>query len=332
MQTLVRYGWSPKLQFQLDSTTQSVQPARVINDNGETMEVITENGPRMVRVPHALDRPCVGDWVGLEHNEHQIRVSHLFERQTLLLRKAPGTSTRRQPIGANIHTAFITTSANKDFSLRRIERMLAALASASIRPVVLLTKADLTTSIKVFERETRQVSGDGVVLSISAQTGEGLNALYDQLRPGETHVLIGSSGVGKSTLVNRLLGTEQQAVLPIRADGTGCHATTRRELFALPRWGALLMDTPGMREFALGDDTNMGAAFTDVEGLMSDCRFRNCTHTVEPGCGVLDALDSGVLDPGRWVSYAKLKRELKHLQKRDSARELKEKRAARRRR
>jgi len=257
--------------------------------------------------------------VGLQTRSDSLWVNHIFTRQNLLLRKAVGTSSRRQAMAANVDTAFIATSANQEFNVRRIERMVATLRSTAIQPILVLTKADLAPCVDTFAEEARDVVGSIDIVAISTLTGQGLSDLVHLIKPGVTHMLLGSSGVGKSTLVNWLLGDARQTVLPTRGDDTGRHATTRRELFVLPNHNALLIDTPGMREFGLGNQEELGSTFAEIEALTSECRFRDCAHRTEPGCAVLEALDSGAILESRWRAYNKLRRELNHLDRRDRA-------------
>jgi ribosome biogenesis GTPase len=245
-------------------------------------------------------------------------------RRTAFVRKAADTVQTLQVIAANIDVAFVVASMNADLKGRRLERYLAAAWQSGARPVVVLTKADLADDPDEAVAQVLAVAGGAPVLAVSAVTGEGMAALAAHLQPGETCVLVGSSGVGKSTLVNALAGETLMDTGAIR----GRHTTTHRELSPLPG-GALIIDTPGLRELGLMDaDEGLGAAFEDIEALAAECRFKDCGHTSEPGCAVRAALDAGNLDPGRWRNFQKLKRELSHQERKEdrSAREAERKR------
>jgi ribosome biogenesis GTPase len=216
-----------------------------------------------------------------------------------------------QVVAANIDVALLTTSLNADFSPRRLERYLANAYEGGASPVIVLTKADIGEDIEGKLEEAEAIAFGVPVLVVSAVTGEGMDALAAYLKPGETAVLLGMSGAGKSTLVNGLAGEELMVTQEIIAEGArGKHTTTHRELIRLPS-GALLLDTPGMREIGVfGADVGVEAVFGDIDVLALDCRFSDCRHEREPGCAVREALRDGSLDEGRWKSWQKLQREL----------------------
>jgi ribosome biogenesis GTPase len=255
--------------------------------------------------------PAVGDWVAAEVVGEERAILHLvLPRRGVFSRKAPGKRVEEQVIAANVDLAFLVTALDMDFSPRRLERYLAQCWDSGVSPVIVLNKADECEGVVARVAEAERVAIGVPVIALSARTGQGMEALGAMLSPGKTIVLLGSSGVGKSTLVNRLLLEEKQATRPTReADSKGRHTTTARELFRLPG-GALLMDTPGLREFALWNvDSGIGETFADIEELARACKFGNCRHEGEPGCAVRAAVDSGALDEARVENRKKLERE-----------------------
>jgi ribosome biogenesis GTPase / thiamine phosphate phosphatase len=255
--------------------------------------------------------PAVGDWVAAEIIGDERAILHwVLPRRGVFSRKAPGKRVEQQVIAANVDMAFLVAALDMDFSPRRLERYLAQCWDSGVRPVIVLNKADDCDDIAAHVAETERVAIGVPVIALSARTGQGMEALESLLSPGKTMVLLGSSGVGKSTLLNRLLREDKQATRPTReADSKGRHTTTARELFRLPG-GALLVDTPGLREFALWNvDAGLVETFADIEELARNCRFGDCRHEEEPGCAVRAAVESGVLDEGRVENRKKLERE-----------------------
>jgi ribosome biogenesis GTPase len=255
----------------------------------------------------------------------------VLPRRSAIVRKAAGNPTEAQVVGANIDTVFLVTSLNDDLNLRRLERYLATAWESGAQPAILLTKADLCEDAAAAVLEVQAIAFGVPVHAVSTVTGEGLAELDAYLGEGKTVALIGSSGVGKSTLVNRLAGREVLATQEIReSDGRGRHTTSHRELVPLPG-GGLVLDTPGMRELQLWETTDgMQEAFDDVEELVAVCRFADCAHGVEPGCAVQAALADGSLAPERYESWVKLQRELEHLERRQGGLAAAEARKARR--
>ncbi len=258
--------------------------------------------------------PATGDWVLAEWqpNMDAARIHAVIDRRSVLIRRAAGERAADQVIGANIDFTWMVTSLNQDLNLRRIERYLALAWDGGTRPVLILTKIDLATKDEIERaRDELSVVAAGVDTHwVSSETGAGIPELLATLRPGETAALIGSSGVGKSTLTNQLLGNQRLETGAIRlGDDKGKHTTTARHLIELPN-GALLMDTPGMRELALADHSaGISASFSEIERLERSCRFTDCLHDTEPGCAVRAAIDSGELDSERIESHRKLQRE-----------------------
>ena len=255
--------------------------------------------------------PAVGDWVAAEIvGEERAMLHWVLPRRGVFSRKAPGKRVEQQVIAANVDMAFLVAALDLDFSPRRLERYLAQCWDSGVSPAIVLNKADECDDVAAHVAEAERVAIGAPVLAVSARTGQGMVALEGHLSPGKTIVLLGSSGVGKSTLVNRLLHEDAQAVRPTReSDSKGRHTTTARQIFRLP-CGALLMDTPGLREFAPWKvDAGITETFADIEELARRCRFSNCRHEGEPGCAVRAATQSGALDEARVENRKKLERE-----------------------
>ena len=256
------------------------------------------------------DYPAVGDYVMVNCADPDTAIIHqVLPRKSLFVRKAAGTSKTEQVVAANIDTVFLCMSLNNDFNLRRLERYLAVAWESGADPVVVLTKADLCADLPQKQREVGAIAMGVEILTTSAMESDGYRQIMPYITEGRTVAFVGSSGVGKSTLINRLLGEERLATDGLRNDDKGHHTTTHRELLFLPN-GAMVIDTPGMRELGMWDAASgVEQTFGDIEELAARCRFRNCSHTSEPGCAVRAALESGHLDAGRWLSYQKLKNE-----------------------
>ena len=261
-------------------------------------------------VRSASDYPAVGDYVMVSDAGSDTEViHHVLPRKSLFVRRAAGTSKTEQAAAANIDTVFLCMSLNSDFNLRRLERYLTAAWESGAEPVVLLTKADLCGDIFQKQLEAESIAIGVNVLTATDRDPDGYCQILPYITEGKTVAFLGSSGVGKSTLINRLLGEELLPTGSLRNDDKGHHTTTHRELLFLPN-GAMVIDTPGMRELGIWDAASgIEQTFSDIEDLASRCRFRNCSHTNEPGCAVRAAIRSGELDSGRWQSYQKLKKE-----------------------
>jgi ribosome biogenesis GTPase len=256
------------------------------------------------------DFPAVGDWVLAEPLDSGGAVIHsLLERRSKISRKTAGVRTDEQIIAANVDVAFLVTSLNRDLNLRRIERYLAVIWDSGATPAIILSKADLADDSSTLAEEVQAIAPAVEVLVTSAASGEGLADIQRLVGRGRTAVFVGSSGVGKSTLVNRLLSDDVQIVRGIRDDGRGRHTTTSRQMMVLPS-GGMVIDTPGLRELQLWDaEAGIGQVFADIDDLVAQCSFTDCSHGTDPGCAVQVALGDGSLDLDRLDSYRKLQRE-----------------------
>ena len=316
------YGWSEFFAAAFAELGDgALEPARVVLASGGSYRLARETGESSGtlsgrfrhRAVAGEDYPTVGDWVAID--PAGLRIEHLLPRRTKLSRKVAGRKTREQVVAANIDVVFAAMGLDSDFNPRRLERFLATVWESGAVPVVLLTKLDLCSELAEREREIEDVAAGVEVIASSALDGRGIDDLQSRLRPGETSVLVGSSGVGKSTIINRLMGKETQKTREVRAgDSRGRHATSHRELFVLPG-GSLLIDNPGVREIQLfGSEESLERAFEDIAAHAAECRFSDCTHRSEPGCAVLAALAEGALSEERLESFRGLQRELRYLQ------------------
>lgn len=256
-----------------------------------------------------VERPVVGDWVAIVDDDRNAVIHHVLPRRTLLRRRAAASETGVQRIAANVDLVFVVTSVSRDLNPRRLERYLAAVLDSGAAPLLVLNKTDLVEDPRPLAEAMVDVALGAPLFLVSARTGAGIEALRRRVGPGVTAALIGSSGVGKSSLANRLLGHDVQTIREVRDDGKGRHTTTRRELLPLPG-GGLLIDTPGMREVGLVDEERgVEAAFADLAELAAGCRFRDCGHATEPGCALRAAVDDGELDADRLESFLRLQQE-----------------------
>ncbi len=276
------------------------------------------SGKLRLAADQGADWPAVGDWVVAElHGEGTTAVIQaVLPRRSKFVRKSPGKKMEEQVIAANADTALLVSALDGDFNPRRVERYLAQCWESGAKPVIVLNKADACEDARGKAAEMERVALGTSVCVVSAKTGDGFSELEEFLKAGQTLVLLGSSGVGKSTIANRLLGQTVQEVQPVlENDSRGRHTTTARELFVLPG-GALLMDTPGLREMQLWDaEDGVAQVFADIDALAGECRFGDCRHEREPGCAVEAALDAGTLDPARLENRRKLMREQEFLRR-----------------
>lgn len=265
------------------------------------------------QVESSVDLPCVGDWVGVQyHNNDTAAIIHeVFPRKTFLRRKSAGEKVDFQMIAANIDVAFIVQSCHFDFNVRRMDRYLVMATDGGVEPFVVLTKTDLITPEEL-EQKLAAIGSSTItarVLALSNITGIGFDEFQQVLASGRTYCLLGSSGVGKTTLINRLIGKDAFDTKAVSGTGEGIHTTARRQLIALNQ-GSMLIDTPGMRELGLlGASEGVNQGFQEIFRLSLECRYPNCSHTQEPGCAVRAAVTSGLLNEDRYSSYMKLKKE-----------------------
>lgn len=315
--TLEELGWNEDLEAAFSRYTGPYTAGRVACRHKTVFDVLVPQGLVRVGVSGALRRlgkvPAVGDFVVmLDQPETGARmIVDILPRRSMLSRGAPGEGGAEQAIAANVDIVFIVTAAGADFNLRRLERYLAVVHASGARPVIVINKADLADDPAAVAADASEVAGTVPVVTVSARDGSGLSEIDPFLGVGTTIVLVGSSGVGKSTLINALLHEEVQETGDVRSrDEKGRHTTTVRQLFRLPG-GALVIDNPGIREIQLGNAAaGMGETFPDIIELAADCRYPDCRHEHEPGCAVREAVEAGTLSEKRLESYLRLSKEL----------------------
>jgi ribosome biogenesis GTPase len=326
---LETYGWSPHFAALLAADESPAAVARVVQEHKEAYLVQSAHGAIWAEISGKIrhtavvraDFPAVGDWVllrGLAHKRHDgpAQITRILPRKTALVRRLPADE---QLLATNIDIAFLGTSLNENFNLRRLERYLTLARESGARPVILLTKADLCENPQPFLDQARAVAGDAPLHAISVKSPDSLEPLRRYLAPGTTAVILGSSGIGKSTLVNTLADADIQDMMEAREfDDKGRHCTTFRHLVRTTA-GGLIIDTPGLRGLALGEATDaLIHTFSDIDALAAQCKFTNCRHDNEPACAIRAALDAGALDPARLESYIKLHREAAAMAQREN--------------
>ena len=322
---LKQLGWNDFFAAQFaepkDATAPVLQPARVIEELKGHYRVRGQQGEYLVKIAGSMrfdagersDFPAVGDWVGIVPQEKgRATIQALLPRRSKLSRKVAGRRNDEQILAANVDTVFIVATLNQELNLRRIERYVALVWDSGAMPVVLLNKSDLVHDPASFQREVEAAVPGVDVHTLSCVTRDEFSSLDSHLSAGKTCVFLGSSGVGKSTIVNALLGEAAQSTGPVRAsDDRGRHTTTSRQLFVLPH-GAIVIDTPGMRELQLwGGETGVAVAFDDLAETAQSCKFRDCKHDSEPGCAVRAAIAAGEIDADRLANYQKLQAEMR---------------------
>ncbi|RKX26017.1 MAG: ribosome small subunit-dependent GTPase A [Candidatus Zixiibacteriota bacterium] len=326
---LISLGWKPFFEHQfVPYKNKGFLPARVVLQHRdrcivccECGELTTEISGKMRHETHSrAEFPTVGDWVAINARpEEGTGIIHaLLPRKSSFSRKAVLAGgpkygegkIEEQVLATNVDTFFLVTGLDANFNVRRIERYVSTAWDSGASPVVVLNKSDICKDVEGAVRDAEAVAFGVPIYAVSAATGEGMEALTEHLIEGNTIALLGSSGVGKSTLINRIIGEDRLDTGGVRlADSRGRHTTTHRELIQLPT-GGILIDTPGLREIQMwNDDGALARTFTDIEELMTQCRFNNCQHVTEPGCAILTALENGDLDPKRYESYLKLRKE-----------------------
>lgn len=318
-------GWSPAFEKALKPYAEKgLAPARVTLVYRKQLKVLSERGEIWARtggrmmhdMENAADLPAVGDWVAARIPENGEALVHaVLPRRSAFIRKVAGENSEPQVLGTNLDSVLVVMGLDRDFSVRRLERFMTLAWESQAQPVVVLNKSDLAYDLEEQVAEVQALTRGAPIHTVSALSGEGLEPLRALVGYGKTVVLLGSSGVGKSTLVNQLARAQVMTTGETREDGRGRHTTTRRELLVLPQGGAII-DTPGLREVQLWTaDDGLAKTFDDIEALSQQCRFNDCHHDAEPGCAVKAALDDGTLDIIRFESWLELGRELLRLKR-----------------
>lgn len=334
MTELNKYGWNEFFENQLlNLGSNEFTCGRVSRENKNNYILLSEfgeisaelSGKFLFNADLKSDFPAVGDWVLFRHlsSEGKGIIEIVLERKNKFSRKVTLGKTDEQIIASNIDFLFIVTSMNEEINFRRIERYLTLANECGITPVIVLSKSDLCVNPEDTIKEMIKTAGKAAVHSVSTIENKGVELIAEYLIDNKTGALVGSSGVGKSTLINKLSGAELMEVKDISSyKDKGKHTTSHRELIILPG-GGIIIDTPGMRELQMWEGSEgLGETFSDIEKLLSECKFNDCTHTSEPGCAVTEALENGRLDEGRYKSYLKLKKEIRYFERRKDANEM----------
>lgn len=324
-------GWSPRFAEAFESlAAKGCSPGRVVSQHSDYTVVTAEGAVRCIPAGRlkfhagtARELPVIGDWVAvrIEKNQATSFITQVLPRKSSLVRKVPGDPTQAQAIAANIDIAFLVSGLDLEFNPARIERYIVFARESGAEPVIVLNKSDLCTALEEARSIVKEIAGDIPVVVTSTKQESGVAGLRRYLGIGITGALLGSSGVGKSSILNSLLGEDRMRVQETFDDSSeGRHTTTHRELVLLPN-GGMVIDTPGLRELQLwGDGTGVEDSFDDIAVIALQCKFSNCSHETEPGCAVRQALDNGTLGPDRFGSYLKMKEELSRLQGQRAAR------------
>lgn len=327
---LEQYGWNEKQIEERKTYPQDYIEGRVISNHARIYDVMTEEGLVKAEVSGRFsytatangDYPAVGDYVLMLQIDDAYVIEKVMNRFSKFSRKSAGFTTDEQIVASNFDYVFIVMALNKDYNLRKLERYLVVAWESGAVPVIILSKEDLCDDVTGKRLEVEAISPGVDIFSISSLQHTGIEPLWTYLKPGKTVVVLGSSGVGKSTLVNTLAGQEILKVNHVREDDDkGRHTTTHREIVLLEN-GGIILDTPGMRELQLWQgDEGLDAVFAEISHLSKNCRFGDCTHTNEPGCAVIEAIESGELESERFDSYMKLKKEARFIERRQAHRE-----------
>jgi ribosome biogenesis GTPase / thiamine phosphate phosphatase len=323
-------GWNSYFESQFENyKSQGFIAARVVRENRQIYLINVGAGELSAEITGRLyylsespaDLPSVGDWVAAVPlpAEQKALIHAVLPRKNKFSRSMAGGRTDEQIVAANVDVAFIVTGLDPDFNVRRIERYLVLAHESGVMPVIVLNKSDVCEDVAERIRAVERISGNTPIHAVSAKENLGMEPLVKHIPEGKTAVLLGSSGAGKSTIINKLVGFDRQFVNTTReSDGRGQHTTTFRELIMIPD-GGMIIDNPGMRELKLwNSQESVSETFEDIEKLAADCRFRNCKHQTEPCCAILSAIEEGIMDAGHLENYRKLQKEVRFLERRQN--------------